>query len=210
MTQLFNIDSATPEAELVERSGTIISNGGILLSPTDTVYGLACDPFQGSTVDRLCKLKGRSTAKGFLLLIPDDTWVQRLVVSVPKSFLHLRSFWPGPVTFLFEAGAEAPKEIVSVEGKIGLRLPKNAFLQSLLTQLGGPILSTSANISGAKIPVEEDELTRLFLNSVDLILLGGIASDTASTVVDLTTDKPVLVREGTFGEKIGGLLEESV
>ena len=72
------------------------------------------------------------------------------------------------------------------------------------------IIGTSANISGAKIPVEEDELPRLFLNSLDLILLGGIASDTASTVVDLTTDKPVLVREGTFGEKIGGLLEESV
>ncbi len=207
MSQVFNIDPVTPEAELVERAGAIISDGGILLSPTDTIYGLACDPFQGSAVDRLCKLKRRSTAKGFLLLIPDDTWVKRLVVSVPKSFLHLRSFWPGPVTFLFEAGGEAPKEIVSVEGKIGLRLPKDAFLQSLLTQLGRPILSTSANISGGKTPLEEEELTRLFLNSVDLVLLGEGASDTASTVVDLTTNKPVLLREGTFGEKIGGLLE---
>lgn len=207
MVRRFNIDSANPDTELVERSREIISNGGILLSPTDTIYGLACDPFQEAAVDRLCKLKGRSTAKGFLLLIPDDTWVRRLVRSVPKSFVHLRGVWPGPVTFLFKGGAEAPTGIVSVEGKIGLRLPRNTFLQALLTRLGRPILSTSANISGADTPLTEEELTQLFLNSVDLILLGGAASETASTVVDLTTDKPVLVREGTLGEKIGRVLK---
>ena len=206
MTRRFNIDSTAPNTELIDRSREIILNGGILLSPTDTIHGLACDPFQKSAVNRLCKLKGRSAAKGFLLLIPDDVWVKRLAKHVPKSFVHLRNFWPGPVTFLFEAGTYAPEEIVNLEGKIGLRLPQNAFLQALLGQLGRPILSTSANISGAKTPLRGEELARIFLNHVDLMLLGETVSGMASTVVDLTTDKPVLVREGTLGREIGELL----
>ena len=211
MARRFNIDSTAPSTELIEKSREIISYGGILLSPTDTIYGLACDPFQRSAVSRLCKLKGRSTAKGFLLLIPDDAWVRRLAKRVPKSFLYLRNFWPGPVTFLFEAGTDAPEGIVSVEGKIGFRVPKNAFLQELLGQLGRPILSTSANISDADTPFEEDELVQIFLNSVDLILLeNDPASEAASTVVDLTTDQPILVREGILGKEIRELLENSI
>lgn len=200
-----SIDDRPTDA--VRRAADVVRSGGVLLSPTDTIYGLACDPFQESAVERILALKGRRAEKGFLLLVEDPGAVGRLAY-LPARFDELGArLWPGPVTVLLEARPEAPDAIVGREGKIGFRRPRDAFLQALLEALNGPLLSTSANRSGSPPAGNLEALGKLFEGKVDLFLDGGEPpSRPPSTVVDLTTAPPRVVRAGAEAERVGRLL----
>ena len=210
MGKFLFVDTRKPEPDVIEAAVDVILEGGVVLSPTDTVHGLACDPRQPEAVRRIRDIKGRSAGKGFLLLIPGPGWVNSLAVTVPRGFQQLKSLWPGPVTFLFAAGADAPPLVVGSEQKIGMRCPQHTFLQSWLRVLGQPLLSTSANRSGEAVPQSTEGLKRLFENSVDLLLLGREEIDLkASTVVDLTVSPPEIRRRGNGAAQVEEILSSA-
>ncbi len=201
------IEPGSPNPDIVETAVQVIKQGGIVLSPTDTVYGLACDPRQSETVERILRIKGRNTQKGFLLLISTPDWVGPLTAVIPEEFRQFKQFWPGPVTLLFAAGPEAPRAVVGSEGRIGLRCPGDVFMQAWLESLEQPLLSTSANRSGEQIPAGECKLREMFEDSVDLLLLSREELQSkASTVVDLMASPPQMVRPGDQADRVGKVL----
>ena len=203
MGKVLLLDRRRPDPDVVQAAAAVVQGGGVVLSPTDTVYGLACDPWNCEAVGRIREMKGRSVEKGFLLLIPGLDWVTSLVGTVPRDSQQLMSLWPGPVTLLFVCGPGTPAGVVGSQQKIGLRCPQDSFLQSWLGTLTRPVLSTSANQSGKEMPATAAALREMFEDSVDLLLLApeNIQAQ-ASTVVDLTISPPRIVRRGEWANRV--------
>ena len=187
----------------------MIREGGVVLHPTDTLYGLACDPFCVEAVDRLIAIKERPPERGLLLLVPDCASVDNLCDEIPEVFhAAARELWPGPFTFLLRAASRLPQGVRGEEGKVGVRQPALPYLQSWMSLIPGPLVSTSANRSGKAVPGSVAELKRLLQGEVDLFLEAGEVKDPyPSSVLDLTIEPSRIVREGREVEKVKQFLE---
>ncbi len=200
-----SFDPVHPPQEIIEKASRVIRAGGVVLHPSDTVYGLACDPFNLEALRRLLQIKGRPEGKGFLLLVHNLEVIKDISNTVSKVFYELsEEFWPGPVTLLLEGRKELPPAILGKRGQVGVRFPEQPFLKLWVKQIPGPVVSTSANLSGEVLPKSVSQLKGLFGERVDLFLEGGEVDPGAkpSTVIDLTVDPPCIVREGQCLEEV--------
>ena len=200
------INSVNPDRDMLKKIGDVIRKGGVILYPTDTVYGLGCDPFSCNALERILALKGRVPDKGVLVLIPSYEWLFRISGDVGQGMLDLcRSWWPGPVTCLFAAAPELPGILTGSGGKIGVRMPDSRFLLDCMNSIPGPLVSTSANLAGEPPVSRFSAVNSRIMEGVDLCI-----SDTAetkserkvSTVVDLSGDEPLIIREGEGIERV--------
>lgn len=189
--------------------GSRVREGGVILYPTDTVYGLGCDPFNRRALSRIVDIKGRDAGKGLLLLIPDPGWLPELASGIDAEKEKIcRRVWPGPVTFLFQASAELSSLVTGQSGKVGMRMPANRFLIECMNRISGPLVSTSANLSGKPAASKFTDLDPAVINSVDLAVDGGALEpglSLPSSIVDLSGDKPILVREGEGLDRVASL-----
>ena len=202
----FDLDFPPPE--IIEKAAQAIRQGKVVLYSTDTLYGLGCDPFNEEALRRLFAIKGRSEKKGVLLLVQDYSYAEVVSDHIPELFYELvKAFWPGPVTLLLEGNSSCSRLLLGEEGKVGLRHPDLAFLQLWMAAIPGPIVSTSANVSGQPLAALEG-LKQLFDHQVDLILEGTEIEQPSqpSTVVDLTMDPPRIVRAGRWAGRVGEFL----
>lgn len=199
----FNLDPLQ-----IEAAAAVVRGGGIVVYPTDTVYGLGCSGLRVDALTRLFELKQRPPDRGVLLLIPELDWVERYARSVPADFFPLaEALWPGPVTFLLPASPRLPALISGGMGKVGLRQPELPYLRSWIEAIGEPLVSSSANISGKPLPQSVEDLATLFGDRVDLFVEAAeIGEAQASTVVDLCTEPAQIVREGQLTEEVRSLL----
>jgi len=199
------LDLDSPSPEIIEKAAQVIRQGEVVLYPTDTLYGLGCDPFNEKALERLFAIKGRPVGKGVLLLVPDNSYSEMVSTNIPNVFYKLvRTFWPGPVTFLLEGKPSFSRWLVGEEGKVGLRHPDVTFLNLWMQAIPGPIVSTSANRSGEPPAQSLDDLKGLFGDQVDLFLEGGKVKRNCkpSTVVDVTRDPPTIVRAGRWAGRV--------
>ena len=180
-----------------------IRSGGIVAYPTETSYGLAVDPSNKEAVAKLFELKGRSDKNPISLIVNDIEMARGLVKEVPPPAKQLMDrFWPGPLTIIFNAADTIPKTVTAGTGKIGLRVSSSLAATRLVTQAGVPITATSANPTGLEPAQAADQVARYFGDDIDVIIDGGILTErAASTVVDVTKDKPVIIREGKISKK---------
>jgi L-threonylcarbamoyladenylate synthase len=201
---LKKIDLENPDESVLDLAVRVIQSGGLVLSPTDTVYGLACSPFYQDSLECLLALKGRSSSKGLLLLLPDQSWIQRLASGISKKLDGLLSeLWPGPYTILVKGHSSLSPILLGNGGKIGCRVPDSGFLNAWLDRLDSPLVSTSANMSGEQIPGSIEELEELFLQRVDLFLDGGEPwPGKPSTVIDCSSEPFRIVRSGAGLEQL--------
>ena len=178
----------------------VISKGGVIAFRTDTFYGLGADPFNRRAVARVRDLKGREDNKPILLLISDHDKVESLIVNPPKSFDRAaEKFWPGPLTIIGPAVAELPEEITAGSGTVGIRLPADEQVRELVRDCGGVLTATSANPSGREPARSAQEVAAYFPSGLDLIVDGGEVTVTEpSTVLDVLTSPPRVVREGAI------------
>ena len=204
------VDSYSPAATTIEKAAGVIRQGGVVLHPTDTIYGLACDPFRPQALRRLFEIKGRPPEQGLLLLVPNLTWVEQICDEIPEVFYRAaRKFWPGPVTFLLSASPKLPSLVRGGAGKVGLRRPALPYLDSWMKAIPGPLVSTSANRSGQEPPGSMAELRKLFQGKVDLLLEAGEVEDShPSSVLDLSIEPPRIVREGRGVERVKRFLRK--
>ena len=189
---------------MIEKAARAIRQGKVVLYPTDTLYGLGCDPSNEEALRRLFAIKGRSETKGVLLLVQDYSYAEAVSDHIPDLFYELvETFWPGPVTLLLEGNSSCSRLLLGKDGKVGLRHPDLAFLQLWMEAIPGPIVSTSANLSGEPLAALED-LKQLFDHQVDLILEGRETQQPSqpSTVVDMTMDPPRIVRAGRWAGRV--------
>jgi L-threonylcarbamoyladenylate synthase len=185
--------------ETLARTAEIIARGGVIAFRTDTFYGLGADPFNASAVERVKDLKGREEHKPILVLISNVDQLDRLTENRPSAFDELaKAFWPGALTIIGKATAELPGELTAGTKSVGVRLPDDESVRSLVRACGGALTATSANPSGEPAARSAAEALKYFGERVDLIVDGGATkTDQPSTVVDTTSDNEVkLVREG--------------
>ena len=185
-----------------ERAARTIAAGGLIAFRTDTFYGLGADPFNPPAIRQIVDLKGRD-GKPILLLIADPEEADRFIVEQDAQFkLLAESFWPGPLTIVSTANRGLSKDLTAGTGTIGVRLPDHASLRDLIRLCGGALTATSANLTGAPPARTAEEVANYFQTGLDLILDSGETTATAaSTVVDVTTSVPRLIREGMISRE---------
>lgn len=193
---------ASRKRSLVVAAQTIL-NGGVIVYPTETIYGLGANALDPKVVERVFEIKERRKSNPILILIPDIQSLEELALEVPDSAQDLmKKFWPGPLTIVFRSTPMVSKILTAGSGKIGIRLSSDKFCADLLSICKIPITSTSANLSGEPNPNSIEMINKRVLDSVDTIVdAGTLTSQTPSTVVDVTKGKVELVREGAIAFK---------
>ena len=184
------------EPGAAERAARVLQNGGLVAFPTDTVYGVGAPVFAADSVMRLYEVKGRSSEKAIAVLVAKAADLERVAAGLTPSARKLaQRFWPGPLTLVVPKHPALP-EAVSALPTVGIRQPDHPVAQRLLT-LAGPLAVTSANLSGQPSPVSAQQVMAQLGGRIDVLLDGGqTPGGVASTVVDCTAERPVIVRAG--------------
>jgi L-threonylcarbamoyladenylate synthase len=179
----------------------ILKHGGLVVFPTDTVYGLAALPFQAEYVERLYIVKGRNSARAIALLVPEPGDLARVSNAPSSTAMRLAErFWPGPLTLIVARDPSLP-EVLSPLPTIGVRIPDHPVALELL-RITGPLAVTSANLSGQENTTTAQEALSQLKGRVDLIIDGGrTPGGIPSTVVDCTGPETVILREGPITER---------
>jgi len=177
-----------------------VSQGGVIAFRTDTFYGLGADPFNRDAVQRIKQLKGREDNKPILIVISDADQVGRFISRRSPNFNRLvKQFWPGALTLIDEAIAEVPEEITAGTQTIGVRLPNDDRVRELVRACGGALTATSANPSQASPATNAQTVREYFGDAIDLIIDDGQAkTDRPSTVINVSSSEPKLLREGVI------------
>jgi L-threonylcarbamoyladenylate synthase len=180
----------------LQHAADVLNNGGLVVFPTDTVYGLATLAYNATFIERLFIVKGRNNTQAIAVLIADIEDLPKVAESPNETAMRLADhFWPGPLTLIVPRHPDLP-EILSPLPTIGVRIPDHALARDLLSKTG-PLAVTSANLSGRETASTAQEAQAQLAGRVHLILDGGpVPGGVASTVVDCTTKKLVIVRPG--------------
>lgn len=194
-------DPGHPDPAAVTRAASVIRQGGLMVFPTETFYGLGADPRNDAALERLVEAKGRPAGSPILLLVGGAGQAGLVADRLPPPFAILTArFWPGPLTLVVQAREELSTLLTCATGTIGLRESGSPFPRALALELGWPVTGTSANRSGhaaARTPEELEACLGIGFECVDLLIDGGPAPGGApSTVVDLTGAQPRLIRAG--------------
>jgi len=185
-----------PQQE-IGRGVKILQKGGVIAFPTDTVYGLGADAFNSTAVERIYKIKNRPTHRQFPLLIADVEQLTTLAKPIPEiAWFLVRRFWPGGLTLVLPKTYSLPNHLTS-GATIAVRVPNHPVCLALIQNLGGPIIGTSANISGQPAVLTAEEAGQQLKGKIDFIINGGrCPGGKESTVVDVTNNAPVILRQG--------------
>ncbi|MFZ1983333.1 MAG: L-threonylcarbamoyladenylate synthase [Desulfatitalea sp.] len=191
------IDALHPDRRIIARSADMLRRGAVVVFPTRGLYGLGADAFNARAVERIFDLKGRNPAKPLLVLVDSLEMIARIARPLNALARHLMaSFWPGRVTLVVPARDDLPVGLTG-GGTIGVRLVAHPVAVALVAALGSPLTGTSANLSGAPGCAAVDQHDPAIRDAADLVLDAGLlAGGPGSTVVDVTGDVPVILREG--------------
>ena len=182
----------------VDDAVQVLRNGGVVAIPTDTVYGLAAAFDDDDAVERIFRIKGRAPSLAIPLLLNSADAVEQYVAEVPESFWSLaNAFWPGQLTIVMRKSDLVSERLTAGRNTVGLRVPDHRLPRHLSKSLGGAITGTSANLSGSPSLTTAKEVEEQLGSAVDLIVDGGATpGPISSTVVDLSGDRPTILREG--------------
>ena len=194
---IVEIDPEEPESWLIGQAANVLRRGGIVVTPTDTVYGLTCCIDQPDAIKRVYALKDMDPKKPLAILVPDMPTIGRFAkgVSTP-AFRVMKRVLPGPYTFIFQASPEVPKIMLRKRRTIGVRMPDHPVSLALLAELGEPLLSTSIRNPDDDFVNDPVEIDATYGNRIDIVIDSGPLLPVPSTVVDLSGGEPVLLREG--------------
>jgi tRNA threonylcarbamoyl adenosine modification protein (Sua5/YciO/YrdC/YwlC family) len=195
---ILNVHTVNPEPRVIHRAAELLAGGGIIIYPTDTVYGLGCSVTDKNAIERIHLVKRQRADKPFSFVCSDLTHISEYAQVSNAAFKIMKRMIPGPYTFILPAGRmkQLPKILVSKRKTVGIRVPDSPVTQALVRELGHPILSTSVTLDSSEPLNDPDVIRENFNNAVDLILDGGVLLSEPSTVLDLTKEAPVLVRKG--------------
>jgi tRNA threonylcarbamoyl adenosine modification protein (Sua5/YciO/YrdC/YwlC family) len=192
---LIDVNPMYPEPRKIRRAVDALEAGEIIGYPTDTVYGIGCDVFSKKAIDRLYQIKSMDRTQKLALICPDLGSVARYAIVENETFRVLRKHLPGPYTFILEATREVPKMLQSKRRTIGVRIPDHPVVQAILQTLGKPIMSTTAAPHGHEPYIDPHEIDDVF-PGLAMVLDGGVGGSIPTTVIDLTTGQPAVIREG--------------
>jgi tRNA threonylcarbamoyl adenosine modification protein (Sua5/YciO/YrdC/YwlC family) len=195
---LLHLHSVNPQPRNIRTIVECLLDGGVIVYPTDTIYGLGCDIFQHKAVERICRIKQVDPAKAQLSFVCydlSDLSNYTKSISTPL-YRMLKNYLPGPYTFILPASKQVPRILKSRKDTIGLRIPDNTIARCLVRELGHPILSSSLPGEMVEEYTDPEMIHDKFEKLVDIVVDGGIGGILPSTIVDCTGDEPVVTRKG--------------
>lgn len=192
---LLSINPDHPEPRKVKRAVEALEAGEVIGYPTDTVYGLGCDLFNKKAIDRLYQIKGMDRAQQLAFICPDLGDIARYAIVENAAYRILRRLLPGPYCVILEATREVPRLVQSKRKTVGIRIPHHEVILSIVRELGRPVISTTANRPGEEAMLDPDEIDARF-PGLALVLDAGAGGTVPTTVLDVTSGDPVVIREG--------------
>lgn len=195
-----HVDPLAPQSDAIQEAATWIRSGRVVAIPTDTLYGLAVNPFDAAAVARLFAAKGRPDERALPLIAADAAQVMTHIGPLSATAGRLvRRFWPGPLTLLLPAPASLARDVTAGTGRVGVRVPADHIACAVAAAVGTPITATSANISGEPPTDDPDVVERTLGRVVDFLLdTGRTPGGAPSTIVDVSAQTPELIRAGAI------------
>ena len=197
MGNTISIHPVNPEKRTIKRVIHILSQGGIIIYPTDTVYGIGCDITKKNAIERILQIKARSAKKPFSFICSDLKHISHYAEVSDVNYRILKRFLPGPYTFILPATKYVPQLLRAKQKTVGIRIPDHPVALEIVKELGNPLLSTSANLGGKDVITDPYDMDRFFGKLVDIILECGVLSNMPSSVISLVDDKVEVLREGS-------------
>lgn len=198
--ELVRVHPLNPEGRKIQHAVDVLKRGGIIIYPTDTIYGIGCDLMNRKTIERLCHVMNIKPQKLDLSFICNDLshiseYVKRIDTPV---FKILKKALPGPYTFIMESSSKVPKILNINKKTVGIRIPDHAIPRSIVALLGNPLITTSIKDDDVikEYTTDPEEIYEDFKHSVDLVIDGGPGNNIPSSVIDCTGEQIVIVREG--------------
>jgi len=198
--EVIKIDPGNPEQALIDRAVEILRGGGVIAYPTETFYGLGAHAGNAEAVEKIFIIKGRPFAKPIALIMGNEENMEELVREVsPASRRLMEAFWPGALTLVFNASSRILPPLTAETGTIGIRISSHPIASAIAKTLHFPITATSANLSGEGECSTAEEVAERLDEKIDAIIDGGAArGGVGSTVLNMTIDPPVIIREGAI------------
>jgi L-threonylcarbamoyladenylate synthase len=200
MPEILKIDEDNSEERILTRTAEILADGGIIAYPTETFYGLGADATNQKAIEKIFTVKGRDFKNPISLIIGQEDDIHSLVQDIPESARKLMTaFWPGALTIVFSAANNVSPLLTAGSGKIGLRVSSHPIALRIVQKLKRPLTATSANLSGSPECSRASEVAEQIGDKIDAIVdLGDTPGAKGSTIIDVTCDPPVILREGAI------------
>jgi tRNA threonylcarbamoyl adenosine modification protein (Sua5/YciO/YrdC/YwlC family) len=192
----YELHPVNPELRFINKAIKILHEGGVIIYPTDTVYGIGCDIFNKEALDRVRQIKSNPDIKLLSFICPNLKDIAKYVRVSDYAYKTMKRLLPGPYTFILPAAKKVPKKLWSKRKTVGIRIPDHPVALKIVQGLGNPIVSTSTTTRKGELLIDPLEIKSVFDFQVDLMLASGNLLGKPSSVVHLSGDEPVVVREG--------------
>jgi len=197
MSQFFEIHPENPQRRLIQQAVKIITDGGVVVYPTDSCYAIGCDLGNKGAMERIRRIRELDDKHNFTLMCRDLSDISTYARMDNIAHRLIKNLTPGPYTFILRATHEVPRRLQPKRKTIGVRIPDNNICQALLAELGQPLMSSTLIMPDADMPMTDPYQIRLFLeHDVDLVIDGGFSGLEPTTVIDLTEGPPEVLRKG--------------
>jgi tRNA threonylcarbamoyl adenosine modification protein (Sua5/YciO/YrdC/YwlC family) len=193
---LLPINPENPQLRLVRIVGDTLKQGGVIAYPTDTIYGIGCDIFNRKGVKKIYQIKQRDPRKPFSFICADLSEVANYAQVSNAAFKIMKRHLPGPYTFVLEASRVVPDLLTTKQKTVGIRIPNNQIALQIVRELGHPLVTTSANLSGEDNFSDPADIEQKLGKMLDLVVDGGSLAGDSSTVISLVNDRVEVLREG--------------
>ena len=194
---LLTINAENPQPRLISRVVDCLKQGGVIIYPTDTTYGLGCDIFNRKGVKKIYQIKQRDPRKPFSFICADLSDVANYAQVSNFAFKTMKRNLPGPYTFVLEATRIVPDLLTTKQKTVGIRIPQNLIALAIVRELGHPLVTTSANVSGETTLTDPAMINDLMGKTVDMVIDGGVLLGDPSTVIGLIDDQVEILRQGS-------------
>ena len=199
MAEIIKLYEKGTDMRKIEQIVSVLRNGGVIIYPTDTVYGRGCDIHNARAVERICQIKGIKPNKNNFSFICDDlSNISDYAKVSTAAFKMMKKSLPGPFTFILEGNNKVPKVLSQSKKTVGIRIPDNMITRLIVQELGNPIITTSLHDDDdiLEYPTDPELIFEKFQNLVDIVIDGGYGKNIPSTIINATTDDFEIIRQG--------------
>ncbi len=194
--EFFELHPDNPQQRFINKAVDVLKSGGLIVFPTDTYYGLGCDIFNKDGIEQISRIKNDSDTKLFSFICSDLKDIAQYAKVSDYAYKVMKRLLPGPYTFILPAAKIVPKKLWSKRKTVGIRVPDHAVTIEIVKQLGNPVVSTSTTTRKGEIVTDPVEIKNIFNSQVDLMLASKNLIYKPSSVIDLSGEEPLIVREG--------------
>ena len=193
---LIAINPDNPQQRLIAQVADILRSGGVIAYPTDTTYGIGCSIFNKKGIEKIYQIKQREKKKPFSFICSSQAEVAKYAKVSNYSYKLMKRFLPGPYTFVMDATNIVPDLLLTKQKTVGIRMPDNLICAAIVSSLGAPLVTTSANFSGEEPIGDPRDIFNSLKNQLDVVVDGGLLSPDVSSVISLLQDRPTVLRKG--------------